>query len=90
MANKAIRGREIDACYSVRMADTWTPVFDLSTPEKVAKYTKNTEEEISSVIRSVKLGRTGSDRYTPQDSLSLTRLMYDTRMSWGMKFAGEV
>ena len=34
--------------------------------------------------------RTGSDRYTPQDSLALTRLMYDTRMSWGMKFAGEV
>ena len=33
---------------------------------------------------------TGSDRYTPQDSLALTRLMYDTRMSWGMKFAGEV
>ena len=28
--------------------------------------------------------------YTPQDSLALTRLMYDTRMSWGMKFAGEV
>ena len=42
------------------------------------------------IIRCVKLGRTGSDRYTPQDSLALTRLMYDTRMSWGMKFAGEV
>ena len=27
-------------------------------------------------------------RYTPQDSLALTRLMYDIRMSWGMKFAG--
>ena len=34
--------------------------------------------------------RTGSDRYTSQDSFALTRLMYDTRMSWGMKFAGEV
>ena len=33
---------------------------------------------------------TGSDRYTPQDSLALTRLMYDTRMSWGMKFVCEV
>ena len=31
-----------------------------------------------------------SDRYTPQDSLALTRLMYDIRMSWGMKFVGEV
>ena len=41
-------------------------------------------------LRCVKQGRTGSDRYTPQDSLALTRLMYDIRMSWGMKFAGEV
>ena len=34
MANKAIRGRTIDAYYAVRMVDTWTPIFDLSTPEK--------------------------------------------------------
>ena len=54
MANKAIQGRKIDAYYSVQMADTWTPIFDLSTPEKVAKYTKNTETEINSIIRSVK------------------------------------
>ena len=58
MANKAIRGREIDACYSVRMADTWTPVFDLSTPEKVARYTQNTETEINAIISSVKERRT--------------------------------
>ena len=45
---------------------------------------------IREASRCVKLGRTGSDRYTPQDSLALTRLMYDTRMSWGMKFAGEM
>ena len=54
IANKAIQDRKIDAYYSVQMADTWTPIFDLSTPEKVAKYTKNTEDEIRSVIRSVK------------------------------------
>ena len=48
------------------------------------------ESEIREASRCVKLGRTDSDRYTPQDSLALTRLMYDTRMSWGMKFAGEV
>ena len=48
------------------------------------------EYEIREASRCVKQGRTGSDRYTPQDSLALTRLMYDIRMSWGMKFAGEV
>ena len=54
IANKAIQGRKIDAYYSVQMADTWTPIVDPSTSEKVAKYTKNTETEISSIIRSVK------------------------------------
>lgn len=58
MANKAIREREIDAYYSVRMVDTWTPIFDLSTPEKVAKHTKNTEAEIDSIIRSISERRT--------------------------------
>lgn len=58
MANKAIRGRKIDAYYSVRMADTWTPVFDLSAPEKVAKFTKTTEAEIDNVIKCVRERRT--------------------------------
>lgn len=53
MANRAIRGRDIDAYYSVRMPDTWTPIFDLSTPEKVAKYTRNTEAEIDRLLRGV-------------------------------------
>lgn len=50
MASKAIRGRTIDAYFSVRMPDTWTPLFDLSTPEKVAVYTKTTEAEIDTII----------------------------------------
>ena len=58
MANKSIHGRGIDAYYSVRMADTWTPIFDFSTPEKIAKYTKNTEAEIDSVIHAVSQRRT--------------------------------
>ena len=58
MADKAIRGCKISAYYSVRMADTWTPVFDLSTPEKTAKYMKNTETEIDGIIRAVSARRT--------------------------------
>lgn len=53
MANKAIRGRTIDAYYAVRMVDTWTPIFDLSTPEKAARYTKHTEAEIDRAICGV-------------------------------------
>lgn len=58
LANKAISGRKIDAYYAVRMADTWTPIFDLSTPGKVAKYTKKTEGQIDCMIRGVGERRT--------------------------------
>lgn len=44
-------GRAFDAFYSVRMPDTWTPVFDLSTPEKVAAFCTTTEADIDTVIQ---------------------------------------
>ena len=53
IANKAIRDHEINAYYSVRMPDTWTPIFDLSTPKKVAKFSKNTETEIETIIHHI-------------------------------------
>ena len=53
MADRAIRGREIDAFYSVKMPDTWTPIFDLSSSEKIAVFTKNTEAEINGIIGKV-------------------------------------
>ncbi len=58
MAGRALAGRKIDAHYAVRMPDTWTPIFDLSTPEKVAVFTKNTEAEIEDLIRGVAERRT--------------------------------
>lgn len=53
IAKKAVN-RKIDAYYSVRTVDTWTPIFDLSSPEKVAKYTKKTESELENIIRGIK------------------------------------
>ena len=40
------------------------------------------EYEIREVSRCVKLGYCSSDVYTAKDSIALTRLMYDIRMSW--------
>ena len=40
------------------------------------------EYEIREVSRCVKLGYCSSDVYTVKDSIALTRLMYDIRMSW--------
>ena len=74
IANKAIQNQKINAYYSVQMADTWTPIFDLSTPEKVAKYTKNTETEISSIIRNIKERNT--NRYmSPRTPAFITELI---------------
>lgn len=83
IANKAIQSRKINAYYSVKMADTWTPIFDLSTPEKVAKYTKNTETEISSIIRNIKERNT--NRYmSPRTPAIFTELiaqpLYDRKV----------
>lgn len=47
------------------------------------------EYEIREASRCVKESRSASAVYTPQDSLALTCLMYDIRMSWGMNFEGE-
>lgn len=48
-----IPGRKPDAIASVRMPNTWTPRFDLSTPEKVALFTTTTEEDIANTIAMV-------------------------------------
>ncbi len=61
MASKAIHGKTIDAFYSVRMPDTWTPIFDLSTPEKVAAFSRTTEAEIDETIR--KIGKRHTNRH---------------------------
>lgn len=53
MAKRALKPNRIDAFYSVKMADTWTPIFDLSTEEKIEKFTKNTEAEINKVIKRI-------------------------------------
>ena len=47
------------------------------------------EYEIREMSRCAGLGRCASDRYTPADSVALTRLMQDIRGDWGMRFEGE-
>ena len=71
MAQKALRGQRIDAFYAIRMADTWTPVFDLSTPEKVAVFTRTTEQEIDRTIQRV-AAREHNRKMTPRTPVFLT------------------
>lgn len=53
LAKEAISNRKVDALYSVRMVDTYTPIFDISTPEKQNAFTANTETEIQTIIGSI-------------------------------------
>ncbi len=71
MAEKALRGQRIDAFYAIRMADTWTPIFDLSTPEKVAVFTRATEEEIDRTIQRI-AAREHNRKMTPRTPAILT------------------
>ncbi len=72
LAARTIHGRTIDAYYAVRMADTWTPIFDLSTPEKVAAFTKTTEAKIDSIIAHVQR-REQNLHMTPRVPAALVR-----------------
>ena len=74
MANKAIQKRSIDAYYSIRMVDTWTPIFDISTPEKIEKYTKTTEEDIDNIICRVR-ERHANKHMSPRTPAIFTELI---------------
>ena len=74
MADRAVKGKKIDAYYSVRMPDTWTPMFDLSTPEKVAEFAKTTEDEISDLIEKVR-NRYHNDHMLPSVPAAVVNLI---------------
>ena len=47
------KGLTLDARFSVRMPDTWTPMFDLSDREKVQRTNLAAERQISEMIRHI-------------------------------------
>lgn len=47
------RGTEVDATFSVRTPDTWTPIFDLSDADKVAAQVEAAEAEARDVSTKV-------------------------------------
>ena len=74
LAAEAIRGRRIAAFYSVRMPDTWTPMFDLSAPEKVAAFTGTTEKRIDEICRNAAERHTNS-HMSPRTPAVITKLI---------------
>ncbi len=50
----APKGLSISAKFSVKMPDTWTPIFDLSNKEKVRCINEKAELEIDCIIKQIK------------------------------------
>ena len=55
----AKRGLTIDAYFSVKMPDNWTPTYDLSDSAQVAETNRKADEEISVMLEQIKGRRTG-------------------------------
>lgn len=48
------KGIDVDAHYSVRMPDTWTPVYDLSNAEKNEQINRKADKKINRIIARIK------------------------------------
>lgn len=76
-ANKYLKEKnsvEIDAYYSVKMPDTWTPMFDLSDSKKVAAVNKKAEKEIDGII--VKISNQAVSKHMKREAPAVTALVY--------------
>lgn len=81
MAEHILRGKGLsfDACFDIKMPDTWTPIFDLSDPESVQKRLRRSTEEIAELkdqigrkVRGKHMGLT-----TPYFTGKIGRSMYN-------------
>ena len=54
-ANELMKGKSLsfDSLFSVKMPDTWTPIFDLSDPQKVQRINQAAEKEIDFAIEKI-------------------------------------
>lgn len=70
---------DIDSTYSIRMPDTWTPIFNLSDARKVEAINAAAESEISEAAASILAGdrRKRMKRQMPAFVLSIAGRNYD-------------
>lgn len=69
----SVRDMEMDAGYSVKMPDTWTPMFDVSDKGKVDRQNKEAEEAIEEVAIAIKNRRQGD--FMGKEKYFLTALL---------------
>ncbi len=64
----ASKGVKLRASFSVKMPDTWTPMFDLSDAAKVAQINLAADETLAEVIKQIAFNATGdhSNNHLPR------------------------
>ncbi len=50
----------INSCFSVKMPDTWTPIFDVSDKDKNRALLKKSDEELDLIIQAIKSNKSGN------------------------------
>lgn len=50
---------KVDAACSLKVPDTWTPIFDLSDPEKNLKILEHARMDLETIIEKIKERATG-------------------------------
>lgn len=68
-------GLSVSAKFSVKMPDTWTPIFDLSDKKKVSHINERAEVEIDRIIRQIFDRETG-DHMKNKTPLCLAKAVY--------------
>lgn len=71
---KKYAGIEVDAYYSVKMPDTWTPFFDLSDKSRVARINEEVEPQLEKVITRIQGQQRGN--FMQRQGLSILSLVY--------------
>ena len=73
------KGLSLDGRFSVRMPDTWTPVFDLTDKEKVRKINGRAEKQIAEAAEKIKKELVGdfSRRKVPMAAVKLFYPQYE-------------
>lgn len=73
------RGLSLNGRFSVQMPDTWTPIFDLTNKEKIAKINHEAEKQIAEAAGKIKSELSGdfSHRKVPMAAVKLYHPQYE-------------
>ncbi len=73
------KGLPLNSRFSVQMPDTWTPIFDLTDKEKIAKINHEAEQQIAEAAEKIKRNLTGdfSRRKVPMTAVRLFYPQYE-------------